>query len=372
MDKISTVIPMLDLREEYRSLKSEIDSVVSRVLESGVFIGGPEVEACERELASFLGVKHAVSLNSGTDALVIALRALGIGPGDEVITSPFSFFATAEAVSLVGATPIFVDIEINTFNMNPREIEGKINQRTKAILPVHLFGLPSDLAAITAIARKYKLSLVEDCAQSFGSTYKDKMTGTFGDFGAYSFFPSKNLGCYGDGGLLATNSDVLALQARKLATHGSKVKYYNEEIGYNSRLDSLQAAILRVKLKYTEKNIKTRQSTARTYNAAFSDLNDICTPELDGGHTFNQYTIRVKDRDGLKADLDRAGISSAIYYPVPLHKQQPYLSSGVQMKEAEAAAEDVLSLPICPYMKPQAKENVIACIKQSVLKRRKT
>lgn len=365
-------IPMLDLREEYRTLKTEIDEAVGRVLESGVFIGGPEVSVCEKELASFLGTKHAVSLNSGTDALVIALRSLGIGPDDEVITSSFSFFATAEAISLLGAKPIFVDIQAQTFNIDPQEIEKKITKRTKAILPVHLFGLPSNLTIISSLTKEYNLSLIEDCAQSFGSMFEHRMTGTIGDFGAYSFFPSKNLGCYGDGGLLATNSDTLAAQARKLATHGSKVKYYNEEIGYNSRLDSLQAAILRVKLKYTEKNIKSRQAIAHKYNVAFANVNGIVTPKFQDGHTYNQYTIRVKNRDGLKADLDNAGIASAIYYPIPLHKQPPYVSYGFQLKEAETAAAEALSLPICPFMKPEDQESVIACIKQSLLKKTKT
>jgi dTDP-4-amino-4,6-dideoxygalactose transaminase len=261
-------IPILDLRPQYESLKDEMHAAITRVLESGAFIMGPDVAAFEQEAAAYLGVKHAIGLNSGTDALFIALRALGIGPGDEVITTPFTFFATAEAISHVGATPVFVDANEQTFNIDPDLIEAKITERTKAIIPVHLYGRPSDMGKIMAIANKHNLKVIEDCAQSFGATYQaqcnrcdgscdssqhhGKQTGTIGHVGAYSFFPSKNLGAYGDGGMIATNDDGIAEQARMLRVHGSRKKYYNEVVGYNSRLDTIQAAILRVKLPYVD------------------------------------------------------------------------------------------------------------------------
>lgn len=367
MSKAITAIPMLNLRDEYRDHKGEIDSAIARVLDTGVFIGGPEVSACEREIADFLGVKHAVALNSGTDALVIALRSLDITIGDEVITSPFSFFATAEAISLVGATPVFADICPETFNINPVEVEKKITSKTKAILPVHLFGLASNLSPLIDLAKKHNLYLVEDCAQSFGATYNDQMTGSFGDFGAYSFFPSKNLGCYGDGGLLGTNSDELALRAKKLASHGSSIKYHNEEIGYNSRLDSIQAAILRVKLKYVSANIKKRREIAQTYDAALNAIDGIVTPQPVAAHTFNQYTVRLRERrDEVRVALESLGISTAIYYPIPLHRQKPYMSQNSRMLQAETASLEVLSLPICPYQTPTMTKRIVACLQDSL------
>jgi dTDP-4-amino-4,6-dideoxygalactose transaminase len=241
-------IPVYDPLPEVEALWEELQAAALRVLRSGRYILGPEVEAFEEEVAAYLGVKHAIGANSGTDALVIALRALGVGPGDEVITTPFTFFATAEAISLVGATPVFVDIDPRTFNINPDLIPSAITPRTKAILPVHLYGLPAEMDPILEIARSHGLKVLEDCAQAFGATYKGKKVGTLGDAGAFSFFPTKNLGGFGDGGLIATNSDEVAERARMLRAHGSRRKYYNEAIGYNSRLDALQAALLRVKL----------------------------------------------------------------------------------------------------------------------------
>lgn len=362
-----TLIPMLNLRDEYLHLKTEIDAAVGRVLESGTFIGGPEIAACEQELASFLGVKHAVALNSGSDALVIALHALDIGPGDEVITTPYSFFATAEAISRVGATPVFSDIHPGTLNINAQDIQPKITKRTKAILPVHLFGLPADLSAISDIAKKYNLYVIEDCAQAFGSKFNDQMTGSIGDFGAYSFFPSKNLGCYGDGGLIATNSDKFAQRVRKLATHGSRTRYQHEEIGYNSRLDAIQAAILRVKLKYVFTNIKNRQDIAQHYREGLTGLEGLILPFQDKQHTFNQFTIRLKkNRDEIQTALEQMGVSSAVYYPISTHKQRPYISENVEMIHAELATKEVLSLPICPYMKQKTVERVIRCFRETL------
>ena len=245
-------IPILDLKPQYRGLREDLKEAINRVLESTQFIMGPDVKDFESEVAQYLGVKHAIGVNSGTDALFISLRALGIGPGDEVITTPFSFFATAESISHVGATPRFVDVDEHTFNVVPESIEEKINKNTKAIMPVHLFGRPVEMGKILALAERHDLKVIEDCAQSFGARYEGTQTGTIGDAGAYSFFPSKNLGAYGDGGLIATNDDTLADIARMLRDHGTKKKYHNEMVGYNSRLDTMQAAVLRVKLPYID------------------------------------------------------------------------------------------------------------------------
>jgi len=321
-------IPILDLSPQYQSLKPEIYAAIDRVLESGQFIMGPDVKQFEQEVATYLGVKHAIAVNSGTDALVIGLRAMGIGSGDEVITTPFSFFATAESISSVGATPIFVDIDPKTFNIDPAKIKDKITSRTKAIMPVHLYGNPAAMTQIMGIAQAHGLKVIEDCAQSFGaryagtcsgcdgacsetlrSTITGKMTGTIGDVGAYSFFPSKNLGAYGDGGLIATNDDAIADLARMLRVHGAKKKYHNEIIGYNSRLDTLQAAILRVKLPHIDEWNSGRRRVASLYTELLADIPEVVAPEVVSGHVFHQYTIRIikGDRDKVASDLSAKG-----------------------------------------------------------------
>ena len=325
-------VPVLDLSPEIESLWDEFNEAFERVLRSGRFIMGPEVKAFETEAAEYLGVKHAVGVNSGTVALLIALRALGVGPGDEVITTPFSFFATAESISIVGATPVFADVEAESFNIDPEVIEAKITPRTKALLPVHLYGNPAAMTQIMALARKHDLVVVEDCAQSFGARYygtapaggnrsvavaEGKHAGTIGHAGAYSFFPSKNLGAFGDGGLIVTGDDEMAALAAMLRTHGAKKKYHNEVLGYNSRLDALQAAMLRVKLPHIDEFNEGRRRVARTYNALLAEVPGIIPPKLTEGHVFHQYTIRVLEgkRERVRERLAEEEISTMVYYP---------------------------------------------------------
>ncbi|MFK5925628.1 MAG: DegT/DnrJ/EryC1/StrS family aminotransferase [Desulfuromusa sp.] len=353
-------VPVLDLTPEIDELWEELNTAIQGVLHSTHFIMGPEVKAFEREVAEYLGAKHAIGVNSGTDALVIGLRALGIGAGDEVITSPFTFFATAESISAVGATPVFVDIDSKTYNINPDLIEEKITSATRAIMPVHLFGRPAEMRIIMNLAEKYQLKVIEDVAQAFSGDYRGKKLGTMGDMGAYSFFPSKNLGCYGDGGLLVTNDDTLADSARMLRVHGAKKKYYNEVIGYNSRLDSLQAAILRVKLPHIDAWSEGRRRVASRYNELLDGLPGIITPEGCEGHVFHQYTIQVNstDRDELQRNLAAEGIGSMIYYPVPVHKLPIYQSDSYHLPVTESVAKLVLSLPIWPQMEDSVIEYI--------------
>ena len=345
-------IPVLDLTPEVDELWDEINTAVQRVLRSTQFIMGPEVKAFEHEVAEYLGVKHAIGVNSGTDALVISLRALGIGAGDEVITTSFTFFATAEAISAVGATPVFVDIDPKTFNIDPNLIEEKITSATRAIMPVHLFGRPVEMQVVMSLAEKYELKVIEDVAQAFSGEYRGKKLGTLGTMGAYSFFPSKNLGCYGDGGLLVTDDDALADSARMLKAHGAKKKYYNEFIGYNSRLDSLQAAILRVKLPHIDIWSEGRRRVANRYNELLANIPGIITPEICEGHVFHQYTIQINGihRDELQRKLAEEGIGSMVYYPVPVHQLPIYRTSDYSLTVTQSAAKHVLSLPIWPKM----------------------
>ncbi|MBU7583443.1 MAG: DegT/DnrJ/EryC1/StrS family aminotransferase [Nostoc sp. TH1S01] len=364
-------IPVLDLKPQYESLKAEIQNAISRVLESGQFIMGPDVKLFEQEVAQYLGVKHAIAVNSGTDALVIGLKALGIGQGDEVITTPFSFFATAESISNVGATPIFADISADSFNIDPGAIAQKITPRTKAIMPVHLYGNPAAIAAILDIAQAHNLKVIEDCAQSFGARYygtcagcnescqestrsriTGKQTGTIGDVGAYSFFPSKNLGAYGDGGLITTDNDQYAETARMLRVHGAKKKYHNEVLGYNSRLDTLQAAILRVKLPHIDQWNEGRRRVAKTYNDLLADVPGVITPNFADGHVFHQYTIRILDgkRDQVYQHLAEDGIATMIYYPIPQDRLPIYAGKYPNNTISDQVATQVLSLPIWPEL----------------------
>ncbi|MCC5635722.1 DegT/DnrJ/EryC1/StrS family aminotransferase [Nostoc sp. CHAB 5844] len=381
-------IPVLDLKPQYESLKAEIHSAISRVLESGQFIMGPDVKLFEQEAAQYLGVKHAIAVNSGTDALVIGLKALGIGQGDEVITTPFSFFATAESISNVGATPIFADISADSFNIDPGAIVEKITPRTKAIMPVHLYGNPAAIAAILDIAQAHNLKVIEDCAQSFGARYygtctechdscqestrtriAGKQTGTIGDVGAYSFFPSKNLGAYGDGGLIATDNDQIAETARMLRVHGAKKKYHNEVLGYNSRLDTLQAAILRVKLPYIDQWNEGRRSVAKTYNDLLANVPGVITPHLADGHVFHQYTIRILDgkRDILQQYLAAQGIGSMIYYPVPQDKLPVYKGQYPVNSVSDLLSDEVLSLPIWPELAETEINRIVEKIKEALV-----
>ncbi|WP_299402674.1 DegT/DnrJ/EryC1/StrS family aminotransferase [Acaryochloris sp. IP29b_bin.148] len=371
-------IPILDLKPQYTSLKMEINEAINRVLESGAFIMGPDVKLFEQEVATYLGIKHAIGVNSGTDALVIGLRALGIGPGDEVITTPFSFFATAESISNVGAKPIFVDIDPLTFNLDPTQIEANITPKTAAIMPVHLYGHPAAMTQISDIAQRHNLKIIEDCAQAFGAKYygdpaeqpsgnnaiHGKAVGTIGHVGAFSFFPSKNLGAYGDGGLIVTDDDSVAEKVRMLRVHGALKKYHNEILGYNSRLDTLQAAILRVKLPYIDQWNQARQKVAQSYNEAFAELPDIVTPQITKGHVFHQYTIRVLNgkRDRLKQVLANQEIGSMIYYPVPQDKLPVYQGQYGSCEVSEQCAQEVLSLPIWPEVKFNTTRRVIQAI----------
>jgi dTDP-4-amino-4,6-dideoxygalactose transaminase len=362
-------IPILDLRPQYECLKDDVQEAINRVVESGQFIMGPDVKTFEVEVAQYLSVKHTIGVNSGTDALFIGLRALGIGPGDEVITPTFTFFATAEAISHVGATPVFVDIDECTFNIVPKLIEEKITDRTRAILPVHLFGRPAEMDRIMALAERYDLKVIEDCAQSFGARYEDKQTGTIGTMGAYSFFPSKNLGAYGDGGLIATNDDALADMARMLRVHGAKKKYHNEMVGYNSRLDTIQAAILRVKLPHIDAWNESRRRAAALYGELLGGVTGIIVPEISAGHVFHQYTIRITigNRDEVQARLKEAGIGTMVYYPMPVHQLPLYKGRYPANPVSEMLAKQVLSLPIWPDLSETVVERVVQAIKQVCL-----
>jgi dTDP-4-amino-4,6-dideoxygalactose transaminase len=372
-------VPMLDLNDEVNELWDELNTAIQGVLRSGQFIMGPDVAAFEKEVASYLGVKHAIGVNSGTDALVIGLRALGIGAGDEVLTTPFSFFATAEAISNVGAKPVFVDIEENSFNLDPEKIEEKITPRTKAIMPVHLYGNPAAMTKIMDIAERHHLKIIEDCAQSFGARYHGncescqgmcdaslrqrltgKFTGTIGHVGAYSFFPTKNLGAYGDGGLITTNDDALADTCKMLRAHGSKKKYHNEVLGYNSRLDSLQAAILRVKLPHIDTWNEQRRRVAKRYNELLSNVDGVITPKLSDGHIFHQYTVRLThaNRDEVQKKLQEQGISTMVYYPIPQDRLPVYKGQYPVNPVSETLAEQVISLPMWPTI-PQTKQEQV-------------
>lgn len=346
-------IPMVDLKGQYESIKDEINRGILGVLESTRFVLGPEGEALEKEIAGYCGVRHAFGVASGTDALHLALRAAGIGPGDEVITTAFTFIATAEAIAYVGATPVFVDIDPATFNIDVAKVENAITPRTRAIIPVHLFGQPADLEPLDALCKKHGLRMVEDCAQSFGASYRGRMTGAWGDLGCFSFFPSKNLGCYGDGGMIITDDDALAETIKMLRNHGSRERYYHAVIGYNSRLDDMQAVILRTKLKHIDAYNRLRRQHAARYNELLRD--SVATIPYEDGHgihVYHQYTILLDDREKVQRALAAEGIASAIYYPVPLHRQEVFadVCAGVSLPVTERVAEKVLSLPMYPEL----------------------
>ncbi len=358
-------IPVLDLAPEIRRLGDELLGAIRGVLTSGRFILGPNVRAFEEEVAAYVGVKHAVGVNSGTDALVIGMRALGIGPGDEVITTSFTFAATPEAIANVGATPVFVDIDPSTFDLDPGLIEPAVTERTKAVVPVHLYGQACDMSPILDVARRHGLAVVEDVAQAMGGAYRGSKLGSLGDVGALSFFPSKNLGGFGDGGMLVTNDADIAERARMLRTHGAKAKYDNEVLGYNSRLDELQAAMLRVKLPHLDEANLARRAVAEQYDTALADARSVETPAVapDAIHVYHQYTVRVREgnRDALRGRLAARGIQTAIYYPVPCHRLRPFASER-PLPVTEAAAASVLSLPMGPALDRAAIERVAGAI----------
>jgi dTDP-4-amino-4,6-dideoxygalactose transaminase len=358
-------IPILDPTQEVAFLWDDLMAAAAGVLRSGEYINGPNVAAFETEMAEYLGVRHAVGVNSGTDALVIALRAMGIGPGDEVITTPFTFFATAEAVSAVGATPVFADIDPVSFNLDPMSVEPLITLRTKAIIPVHLFGHAVDMDPINSLAAAYGLQVLEDVAQGMGAWYKGEKLGSLGTMGAFSFFPSKNLGAFGDGGLVTTHDDGLAEAARMLRVHGARKKYHNEVVGYNSRLDEMQAALLRVKLPYLDVSNEGRRAVARRYAEGLEGGGLTIPAEAAyARHVFHQYTVRVPAgrRDALQAALAARGVSTMVYYPVPVHRLPVYRDRGDRAPLAEAAQSAVLSLPMWPRMPEFTQLQVIRAV----------
>jgi dTDP-4-amino-4,6-dideoxygalactose transaminase len=353
-------IPMVDLVKQYRGLQNNLDVAVRSAMESGAFILGQQVEILEQEVAGYIGVKHAIAVASGTDALHLALRAAGITAGDEVITTPFSFISTAEAISYTGALPTFVDIDPHTFNINAEEIETAINTNTKAVVVVNLYGQPARLDTIRTLCGRHGLKLIEDCAQSFGAAYRNTKTGAWGDLACFSFYPSKNLGAFGDGGMVTTDNDDYAARIRLLRNHGSLKPNLHVTIGYNSRLDELQAAILRVKLKHIEEFNQARRANAWLYTRHLQGSSILPPAEDENGvHVYHQYTIRCKDRDTVRQQLADKGIASAVYYPTPLHRQPVYRMRGDNpLPEAEAAAAEVLSLPMFPELTEQQIEFV--------------
>lgn len=358
------MIPILDLRRQYAQIGAEVEKEVVEVLKSGSYILGKHNKALEEEFSTFCGVKHSVSLNSGTDALHLALRALDVGAGDEVITVAFTFVATTEAIGLVGAKPVFVDIDKDTFNIDVEELEKAITPKTKAIIPVHLYGQPCDMKVIIDIAERYNLYVIEDCCQAIGAEYKGQKVGSFGDVGCFSFFPTKNLGAMGDGGMLTTKSNYIKERVIALRNHGGAVRYYHDEIGVNSRLDEIQAAILRIKMKYiNEWNAKRRENAYR-YNELLAGYSEIETPkELDDTFcVYHQYTVKVPNRDKVHELLQQAGIGAMIYYPVPLHLQKVHEYLNVKEGSLPNTEEDtklVVSLPMFPELTEKEQNQVV-------------
>lgn len=363
-------IPVLDLSAEIDVMWEDLTQAIQDVLKSGAFILGPNVKAFEEEMASFLQVDHAIGVNSGSDALLIALHALGLSEGDEVITTPFTFTATAGAIRLLGARPVFVDIDPDTFNLNAKAVESRVTQRTRAILPVHLFGQTVDMDPIVEIANKHELRILEDAAQTIGGDYKERPVGALGDIAAFSFFPTKNLGGFGDGGLIATTNDELAEAARSLRAHGARRKYYAERVGYNSRLDEIQAAILRVKLPYLEGWITRRREIARFYDRELEGVSGLQTPRKSpwSRHTYHQYTVRITNsrRDTIREALQKVGISTMVYYPHALHRV-PAFAQDQRFPMAERAVEEVLSLPLWPLMGRDLQERVVEQLKKACI-----
>jgi dTDP-4-amino-4,6-dideoxygalactose transaminase len=373
-------IPLLDLQGQYKPLREDLLAAIARVCDSQRFIGGPELEGFERDAAAYLGVPHAVGLSSGTDAILVALMALGIGPGDEVIAPTFSFFATAGCVSRLGATPKLVDIDPLTYNIDPVAAEAAISSRTRAIIPVHLYGQCADMDAILETAKRRGIAVVEDAAQAMGAAYKGRRAGSMGQAGCFSFFPSKNLGAFGDAGLLVTGDETIAHEVRLLRNHGAGQgtgaggKYYHKRIGGNFRLDALQAAVLRVKLPHLERWSAMRRANADRYDRLFAEsaaADRITRPARvpECVHIFNQYVIRVPDRDAVRAKLDAAGIGTEIYYPVPFHLQECFAPLGYRRGDfpaAEAAAEETLALPIYGELTEAQQREVVSAVARAV------
>lgn len=388
-------VPLLDLKKQYQQIKPEVLAVTQEVYESQYFILGPKVEVLEKEIAAYCGVKHAVGVSSGTDALIIALMAAGVGPGDSVITSPYTFFATAGAIARVGARPVFVDIDPDTYNLDPGKLEDYLNDQSgelksvdkslsgprnlipdpcikpKAVIPVHLYGQCADMEPILAAASRHRLVVIEDAAQAIGAVYRDRQAGSMGAFGCFSFFPSKNLGAFGDGGIVTADSAEIDERLRVLRVHGSKPKYFHQMIGGNFRLDALQAAIVSVKLRYLDSWTEARRLNARGYRELFlsAGLYDaVKLPlEKEQRHIYNQFVISVADRrDELRRFLEEAGIGTEVYYPVPLHLQECFAYLGYKKGDfpaAEYAADHTIALPIYPELSPDQQAHVVETIK---------
>ena len=382
-------VPPFSLSQQIKDLGSDLEEAVLAGLRSGQYIGGAQVKAFEESFASYVGCEHAVGCNSGTDALVLALRALGIGEGDEVITCSFSFFATAEAISCVGATPVFVDVDPNTCLIDLSLIEAAITERTKALIPVHLFGRPVEMGQVMAIAKQHDLRVIEDCAQATGAMWGEQPVGSIGDVGCFSFFPTKNLGAAGDGGAATTNDPQLAQTMRELAVHGMPKRYLHTALGYNSRLDALQAAVLNVKLPRLRGWIEKRKAIAKRYRELLSDIPGIKIPSEDEGHSWNQFVIQINNqsagqnasrassndsaeaksehRDWLKSSLAEEGVNTIIYYPIPIHRQPAYAALGLNegsLPETEQLCNNVLSLPIFPELSEIEQQHVISSLRK--------
>jgi dTDP-4-amino-4,6-dideoxygalactose transaminase len=355
-------VPFLDLATPYKALEAEWLDAIRATGKSGAFILGPNVTAFEKEVADYVGTQYAIACANGTDALILSLRALGVGAGDEVITSPFTFFASAEVITLVGAKPVFADIEASSYNIDPASVRKLVTSRTKAIIPVHLYGNPANMDEILAIARERKLAVVEDCAQAFGAEFGGKRVGAMGDTGSFSFYPTKVLGCYGDGGIITTNRAEVDEHLRRLRNHGAYKPFMHNEIGYNSRLDEIQAALLRIKLRNIDSDIAGRQSVAAEYDKRLKSLG-VALPSRpsNGRHVFNLYTVRVKNRDRVRQTLTDNKVASSVCYPLPLHLQDVYQSLGYRqgaLPVSELAATETLSLPVYPGMPAEHIERV--------------
>ena len=347
-------IPLLDLKAQYEGLKEEINNAVLGVLESGHYVMGPNVKALEEEIAAYCGVKYGIGVANGTDALLLSLVAYGIGEGDEIITSPFTFFASAEVISQAGAKPVFIDIDPNTYNLDVTKLEDAITEKTKAIIPVHIFGQMADMDEIMELAKKYNLVVIEDACQAIGAEYKGKKAGSIGNAGCFSFFPTKNLGGYGDGGMIVTDDEEIAKKIRILRVHGSHPKYYHSMIGWNSRLDEIQAAALRVKFKYIDEWNKKRFEKAKAYDELLKDsFLDLPYHAENRNHVYHLYIVKSNKRDELMNFLKEQGVSTGVYYPVPLHRQAVYLQLGYKegsLSIADDLAKKTFAIPLYPEL----------------------
>lgn len=358
-------IPLLDLQAQYLTIKEDINQAIQNVLDSSVYILGPEMKTLEKEIAAFCGTKEAVAVANGTDALVLTLKAYGIGPGDEVITTPFTFFASAETIAQVGATPVFVDIDPVTLNMDLTQLEGKITPKTKAIIPVHIFGQMLDVERVMEIAARHDLIVIEDAAQAIGAEYRGRKAGSIGNAGTFSFFPTKNLGAYGDAGMIVTNDEHLAGQLRMLRFHGCRIKYYHEEIGYNSRMDEIQAAILRIKLQHLDRWNQGRREKAKYFDQHLPQVVTLPGQDPNAIPIYHLYVIRTDERKDMMDRLAEGGVASAIYYPVPLHLQRAFQNLGYKVGDflvAEKACEQALAIPCYPELTIEQQEWIIKLV----------